>query len=451
MASPTPLSPLHDWLGALDEDDIRSLLDLAARDVAGLADWLETRRAAASDDPGDLLAIVNRDLAPTRRFYDYYQANHYASNAYDTVQLLSDQAAQATPALIPVIERAITLTTRAILKSDDSSGLQGDLVRTLLDAHATAVRSASPALTQPEQTRLVKWIVKYRYGGTQDFFDPDIVAYAPGLSATSVAQYRKAIAGIDLGESGGYPLRRLAVLDRDRDAIVAASRGEPTNALVAKSLVADLDEAGLHEDAVAYAQMGVRLDSRGWDRTLIDLLVEDAVTRSAADEAVTLRRSWFARFTQSTAFDALRETASHAGVWEDERPDAEEKLSLNDPRGFVRYLLAEDRGDQAWDFATARIDPTEAADVWLNLCKYRSATRPADTLPVYRAILQQTLVVTDKRNYRSAAEILKRMRHVAQSAGADHEAEFTVFLSQVVEQNRRRPTCIAAFRKAKLI
>ncbi|BDZ40467.1 hypothetical protein [Microbacterium suwonense] len=70
---------------------------------------------------------MNRDLTPSRRFYDHWQANSYASDACDTVGLLEAQPA-ATPALIPMIERAIILATHATLRSDDSSGMQGGLV-----------------------------------------------------------------------------------------------------------------------------------------------------------------------------------------------------------------------------------------------------------------------------------------------------------------------------------
>lgn len=121
------------------------------------------------------------------------------------------------------------------------------------------------------------------------------------------------------------------------------------------------------------------------------------------------------------------------------------------PDGFVRYLLEVDRGDEAWEFAGSHIDPAQSGTVWLNLCEHRAATRPADTLPVYRAIVLETLVITDKRNYRSAAAMLKTMRDAARAASPEHEAEFHVFLAQVIEQNRRRPTCIEVFRRAKLI
>ena len=142
MTASDAAAPVQAWLSTLDEDDLRDLLDDAMARVPGLAEWLDSRRVTDSNDPADLHALVNRDLAPHRRFYDYHAANQYANEAYDTVQIVRERAEQAPPALLPVIERAITLTTRAILKSDDSSGLQGDLVRTLLEAHAVAVATA---------------------------------------------------------------------------------------------------------------------------------------------------------------------------------------------------------------------------------------------------------------------------------------------------------------------
>ncbi|MGA1826773.1 hypothetical protein [Microbacterium sp.] len=297
------------WLQSLDAEDLRGPIEDAAARFPTVGDWLDLHRASSTGDPAELLATVNRTLTPHRRFYDYRQANEYADDGLDTVDLLAGNALQATPALIPVIERAITLATRAILKSDDSSGAQGGLVRTLLDAHATATRTATPPLTQSEQTRLVAWIVKYRYGGTQDFFDPDIVAYAPGLSQKSIEKYRQAIADTDLGRYGSYPLTRLAVLDQDRDAIITANGGEPHNAMVAARIVSDLDEAGLRQDAIAYAHTGIAMDARGWDAKLVTFLVDDALTRGDTRQAVTLRRDWFERFPTSRSFTMLRDTA----------------------------------------------------------------------------------------------------------------------------------------------
>lgn len=443
---------LREWLGPYDVDDFAALLADAAAAVPGLAEWLQLRRIAdGTQDAGELLTAVNQVLTPSRRFYDYRQANEYADEGYNLVQVLSDLATHASPDLVRVIERAITLTTRAILKSDDSSGTQGDLVRTLMDAHATAVRTSTPPLTQAEQSKLVDWILKYRYGGTQDFFDPDIVAYAPALSAKSIDRYRTAIATTDLGEYGYYPLTRLAVLDKDRDAIVAAHRGEPTTEMIAKAIVADLEEAGLHDDAVAYARIGIRLDRRGWDRTLITFLVDDAFARGADADAVQLRRDWFHRYPGSPAFADLRETAKRVGHWDEERVEAERILSDRDPAAFVTHLLGESRDEEAWDFARARRDDLTRLDTWLAVCASRAKTHPADTLPIYEQVITDILTVTDVRNYKSATRILKTMRDVAQSAGPASMASFDQFLARTVEDNRRRPRFLQELARAKLI
>jgi hypothetical protein len=63
----------------------------------------------------------------------------------------------------------------AVLRADDSSGSLGDLVDRPLETHARAVCGLGDAVTSKERRRIADWLVKYRYGGKQDFFDPDIV------------------------------------------------------------------------------------------------------------------------------------------------------------------------------------------------------------------------------------------------------------------------------------
>lgn len=476
---------LQEWIESLELEELRELLAGAASRSNEVYDWLDGMRVTGSQDPRDLLGLVNRALNPTYRFYDYRQANDYAAECDATVQLLVAASETAAPGLLPIIERAITLLTRAILKADDSSGMVGDLVHEMLAAHARAVRNSQPPLSAREQKRVVKWIVKYRYGGQQDFFDPDIVAYAPGLSEASIEQYREAIEAQDLGDYGKYPLTRLAVLSRDRNAIVAA-RGEPHNAMLAARLVDDLVEAGLHEDALHYARLGIEMDERGWSGKLIDFLVEDTLQRGqssseALTEAVRLRRDWFARFVGSGTFEALRATAEHAGVWADERAAAERLLEAHSAADFARYLL-QSRPEEAWDYALAKVPlrvseaPIEVpsgvptwqqstlttmlrdrrrgtldVQLWRELCKQREMVRPSDTLPVYRALIDEVLVVTAKQNYREAAGLLKHLRQVAAAVSDEASAEFERFLELTVERNKRRPNCIAAFKRAGLI
>lgn len=399
----------------------------------------------------ELLALVNDVMTPRRRSYDYWQANDYADECSEAVDILARRATGATPDLIRVIERAITLATRTIARSDDSSGAQGDEIVALLDAHATAVCTSVPALTQAEQTRVVKWLLDYRYGGTQDWFDPDIVRYADALSPTSLDRYRRAIAAMDLGPYGSYPLKRLAVLDRDRDAIVAAWGGEPAHAIAATYIARDLEEAGLHEAALEYATKAVALDSRGWDQEMVTFIVDDAFARGDTEAAIAARRGWFERFPTHASFTSLRQTVERAGEWEHERIAAESRLADGDAQGFARYLLDEGRTDDAWTFATDRIPLAGKHRLWLELCEHRARSHPADAIPTLRTIVTETLRTADQKNYRDAARILKTMRSVASRAGSSAHDEFRAFLEETVEGNRRRPRCIEAFERAGLI
>lgn len=69
------------------------------------------------------------------------------------------------------------------------------------------------------------------------------------MGDVGVERYRAGIAEQYLGRYGRYPLERLAVLDRDPVAIVAAHGRESLNARLAERIVEDLLEAGLDEEA----------------------------------------------------------------------------------------------------------------------------------------------------------------------------------------------------------
>ncbi|AMM22917.1 hypothetical protein AX769_22560 (plasmid) [Frondihabitans sp. PAMC 28766] len=216
-------------------------------------------------------------------------------------------------------------------------------------------------------------------------------------------------------------------------------------------LVNDLEEAGLHEDAVTYAKHGVVMDQRGWDTALATFLVTDAFNRDDTERAVTIRRDWFTRFPTATSFASLRHTAEQTGVWQQEQNAAEARLAEHDAPGYTAYLLDENRVDQAWEFATAHTTSLLHLTLWLNLCDRHALNHPADTLPIYRHLVTDTLTITDKRNYKTAANILKALRTAATHAGPDAATEFETFLAETIDHNRRRPTCIDVFTRSGLI
>lgn len=429
-----------DWLGQLSAEELVDLVEDLALHVDGAARWLELHRLSDSVDPVALREQVDDVLTPRSGFYRYGQANAYASDGWELVQLLSEVSEEPTVELLPIIERAMTLVTRTTLRADSSSGAMGTLMDVLMKSHAKTARGLADVLTPKDRRRLADWLVKFRYGGKQDFFDPDVVAYAEALGEVGVERYRSTLDKYDLGPYGDYPLRRLAVLDRDVDAIIQTGGGEPTNAALAVRLVDALAEAELHEEARRFATRGLELPGAGHASGLADYLVQDSLDRGDIDAAVALRRDQLAAHPSHTTFASLRSTATSLGIWDQERSAAELLIREHVPWYFIGHLLHEERDAEAWEFAVTHPEAAAMANQWAELCKRRAKTHPADTLPVYRQLITSTLETTDRRNYHAAARLLGSLQKASKAAG--DEDGFAAFVAAVIEENRRRPTCL---------
>src|SRR5690349_5655362 len=192
-------------------------------------------------------------------------ANAHGRQMHEAVALLREAAGSADPAaLLAVVDKAIASAVRVILRADDSSGIIGDAIRALLDLHAQVAAQA-----RPTAAKLVAWMIKFQFGGTQDLFTIDVADYASILGTHGSALYRAKLAEIAGGlrpEPVGelhdlaawqdaaedrytrflldYNAQRLAVVDRDVDAIIATH--------VRDRKVA----AWLHDTAQALAEIG---------------------------------------------------------------------------------------------------------------------------------------------------------------------------------------------------
>lgn len=153
-------------------------------------------------------------------------------HAVDVLEAAADDVGDAgdvrhVQEVYAVTQRAVTAATTVIMRADDSSGVIGDACRRLLDLHARLAPRAGPA-----PAKLVDWLVAFQFGSACDFFTVDPVAYAPALGDAGVAAYRARLEelGSDPDPAAGHltsrcwalewNARRLAVLDRDVDAIV---------------------------------------------------------------------------------------------------------------------------------------------------------------------------------------------------------------------------------------
>lgn len=67
---------------------------------------------------------------------------------------------------------------------------------------------------------------------------------------------------------------------------------------------------------------------------------------------------------------------------------------------------------------------------------------------VYQRVVEHVLATTDRRAYQQAVRILKRADTAARAA--DQADTFAVYLAELRERHRRRPTLIALLDKARL-
>jgi hypothetical protein len=328
--------------------------------------------------------------------------------------------------------------------ADDSSGLIGDLVRELLDLHASAceARIADPI-------KLAAWMVRFRFAD-QDFFDVDPVRYADALGEQGMAAYRAAIDQID--DAGSYGLRyvreRLAVLDRDIGAIVRLHGGDLSNAYQFLHVAEAMAEVGRDDLVLEWTSRGIA-ETDGWQvNGLYDLACETHTSLGRPLEVLRLRRSHHERMPSSSTYAALRKAGREVDAWEVELPAARATLQNRDIRGFIDALMADGDRDLAWDVALGAPPEELDPEQWLRLAESREAQHPADALAVYQGVAEEVLQAADRRAYATGVRILRKAASAAEAAGRTDA--FSEHINRLREEYRRRPALIAMLDKMRL-
>src|SRR3954451_13324786 len=240
----------------------------------------------------------------TRRFLDYGECAGWAGAAQAIIAEL-EKAVSSAPsrALVELLQRAVGHVVKVIMHADDSDGLIGNLARELLGLHA---RACDAGVADPVE--LAAWMVRFGFDD-QDFFEVDPVRYESALGEAGLAAYRDAV---DLRRDGGsfavrYARERLAILDRDVNALVKLLGGDLTSPYQFIRVAEALRELGLDDEALAWAKRGIAQTS-GWQVSQLYGLACD-VPRGEPLEVLALRRAQHERMPSSSTYRALRMTA----------------------------------------------------------------------------------------------------------------------------------------------
>lgn len=376
---------------------------------------------------------------------------------HEAVDLLEAAHDQPLAERLAVCQKAIASAVAVILKADDSSGIIGDAVRRLLRLHPQLAAQA-----QPPVLRLVDWLIAFQFDGKQDFFEIDPVAYAPALGDLGLQRYRDQLERLrdelasEPGEREGraapgghtrfaldWNARRLAVLDRDVDAIIATHARDRTV------------PRWLHDTAEALAEIDRPDLAIEWAKRATDhgdghqsLQAADSwcalLAEHRPDQVLAARWEVFERWPTSSTASALHQAAGAA--WPPYRDQVLDRLAAR-PRDAVLFaLLTLKEPELAWDLAHEL--PLDDADAWDRVLKEYEKLDPLATIPVHTRLVEQQLVEAGAQNYQRAAKRLRTMR--ALTAGTSHRLDVDALIARLRETHRRRPRLLQELDRAHL-
>ena len=434
--------PLADIIDRLDETTAKMLLRNAAEGSAAIAAAVRLAGAGSADRVAILRAEADNVLR-TRRHLDYSEANEWALDAGVVVDSMEAEA-ESNPSreLLKLIELSVGRVVKVILKSDDSSGMMGDVAHRLLAIHEQV---ALAGVAEPKS--LARWMIKFGFDD-QDFFTIDPVSYAPALGDKGMAVYRKTVAERSVQARVPFAvnsaIERLAVLDGDVDAIVALLGQDLSSPHQYTRVAEAMLELGLEDDALRWAERGIEATG-GWQvKHLYDIAA--GVHEAKGDSAAVLgvRLDHHQDMPSTSTYGVLRDAAGAVGSWDSHVSEAREVLGRRDRGSLVDVLLADGEVEEAWGLAAEDLDEL-GNDRLVQLAAAYEAADPAASVDVYVRVVKSILETTDRRAYRAAVKQLKNASRAAEAAGlaAEHQA----YLVGLREEHRRRPTLVAMLDK----
>jgi len=400
-------------------------------------------------------------------------ADGHGVQMHAAVDRLESAVDSDDPAVVlDVTQRAIASAVKVILRADDSSGIIGDAIRRLLDLHPRVAERAKPSTR-----KLVDWMIKFQFGGEQDFFTIDPVAYATALADRGMVAYRKRLDQIAAGlgpepsddqehaafqnrldDPGSYErmandrharfllewnAKRLAVFDRDAEAIIRTHAKDRRVAAWFEDTARALEEIGEIDLAIDWARRATNFDY-GHQSVRAARYWCDLLTEHRPGDLLDARLMVFRRWP-----DSGHAAQVHSALGQDWPTYRDEVMAALRPSPRDSVLFAFDSLDDlelAWSLAhELSLDDT---GLWGRLGRAYEKVDPAAVLPLYTQLVVSGLQAADARAYRDQARRLAKMRRLAATIGAD--AEVDALIAQLRDTHKRRPRLQQEFDRAGL-
>jgi len=392
-----------------------------------------------------------------RRRHPYSGRREYSQRAQAVAAAVADmiEAGDAESAA-PLARRAVERVTAALMYMDDSAGIVGDDLRTLMALYARACRAASP-----DAGRLARWLVSMQLDGP-GWPAIELKEFAEALGPRGLAEVarlteeRRVTAEPDswTAQWGIKDLReQLAAVSGDIDAHVAVLAEDLRGAHRYSEIMEVLRDAGRDDAAEQWARKGLAEHPSGFqtDR-LRDQLVDLLLDGDREADAVAVCREIYERRAIHQDYLKLRHAAQQAGQWPDlsgwalnllrDRAQADQRYV----RELISVLVREDLLDEAW--AAAMANPGQVPESqWFELIEVREKDHPADVIRPYQDLIEIGLEkASDKYRYPKAIKTIRRLRDSYHRVG--DEAGFSAYLADLRQRHRRKTSFLTKLDKA---
>ena len=464
-ATAVTMADVRAYLANIDREElVRLVMEQADGDDRFRERLLLRTSVAASGQPDAavLRRLIDRAVR-TDGFVPYREAYGYAGRIHEAIDRVEEMTRAPHPgAMVEVVEHALRRVERAMEDVDDSDGEMGGVLERLQDVHLEACRAARP---DPEE--LARRLFAWELDDDWDVFAGAAVRYADVLGERGLAVYRglaeaewarvpPLAPGAPSEEADGgrrfrvtQAMEALAGAAGDVDELIAVKSRDLSSAYDFLEIATVCRDASRREEAVDWAERGVRAFPERTDRRLRELLADLYHERGRHDEALDLIWAEFVDEPGLDRYGLLRRHADVGGDWPSWRERALEAIRAwvlrskevarsgrsrggrVDPAELWRWARPPDGSAlveiRLWeaDLDAAWQDARElgcSEKLWFELAGRREADHPDDVLPIYERRVD-TLVQSGRNDaYREAVELVGRVGSLLVRLGRDADA-----------------------------
>ena len=354
-------------------------------------------------------------------------------------------------------------------ETDDSDGGLGGVLEQLQDIHLKACLAAKP---DPEE--LAEGLFDWEIHGDWDVFYGAVEKYAAVLGDKGRARYRalaeerwNRLPALEPGVKEDFTnarfhlthiMEQLARAESNLDALVKIKTKDLSRPFHFLEIARLYAEAGRSDEALAWAEQGMRAFRDNPDRALREFTAEEYHQRGRHGDAIALMWAQFEECPCLGDYQKLKAHADRASAWPEWRPRALEKLQPNskapsgkvqgvrggvsrtepDASEWVKVYLWEGDAEAAWQEAKRWGCERH---LWITLANERQNNHPEDAIPVYQQEAERLVEEKNNRSYEESIGFLARVKTLMSKMG--QEPHWGSYIAEIRTRHKPKRNFIA--------